>query len=74
MKLVKENINEKFRENSDPVDDLNIGRYKDKVQKLKEKLGDLWDENYELMLDNKDRSQAIETIEEIQHLVEIIFG
>jgi hypothetical protein len=72
MKRIRETLNEKFEKDSDPIDDMHIG-IKWKIKKLSEKLSDMWDENYEKMLDNKDRSQALETIETIQEFISEIF-
>jgi hypothetical protein len=74
MKKVRESLNEKFKSQSDPIEDMGIGTCQKNVEKLREKLGDMWDDNYEVMLSNVDRSQAIDTIEEISKLVDEIFG
>lgn len=72
-KLVKEQLNEKFEKQSDPIHDMGIGVCYKKVNDLREKLADMWDENYEKMLADEDRSQALDTIEQIRDFIDEIF-
>lgn len=49
MKIVKEHINEKFSENSDPIKDLELGELfilQNKLEKINEFLKKNWSENF----------------------------
>jgi hypothetical protein len=70
-------INEDFKEQSDPIEDMGIGTCRENVNKLQIKLSEMWDENYQVMLDEDgrdDRGQALNTIEDVQNLINEIFG
>jgi len=47
MKLVKEILNEKFEEDSDPIHDLGIGETQRKLKEFRDILSNMWDESYE---------------------------
>lgn len=64
MKLVKENLNEKFKEDSDPVEDLGIGILA-KTKEFDNFLDDLWHaEHYRS--DDDEQFSTMEIIEQIQ--------
>jgi hypothetical protein len=72
-KKIKEFLYEKFNENTDPIEDLNIGMVsitKKELEKLLEDLQDMWDKKYEEMFDNSiDRSSNLDLIEKFQDMI-----
>ena len=78
MKIVKEHINEKFTEDSDPIKDLGIGEYPRKIAEFREILHDMWDKNYSKVIEdeigNQDAWFKIEVIEDIQEELNKLFG
>lgn len=81
MKLIRENINEEFREKSDPITDMEIGSCQENIEKIKTKLQDMFDENYEIVAEYQDGSKTqveyawtrIDVIQQIQELVNKLF-
>jgi hypothetical protein len=71
-------INEKFEEKSDPVMDMGIGEYPVKIVKLREKLRDMFDENYSKVVDDEENNQEawikIDVIQDIQEELNKLFG
>ena len=78
MKIVKEHINEKFSEGSDPIRDMGIGEYPRKILELRQKLRDMFDKNYSKVVEDEDNNQEawikIEVVENIQEELNKIFG
>ena len=79
MKLVREHINEKFKEKSDPIEDMGIGEYPRKIAELRNKLRVMFDENYSKLgrpefNEDKDAWTKIDVIQEIQEELNILFG
>jgi Skp family chaperone for outer membrane proteins len=74
MKKVKETLNEKFEKDSDPIEDMGIGTCQKNVEKLREKLREMWDEYYEETLGDKDTWREMEVIEKINEVINELFG
>lgn len=73
MKLVRENIIfEKFKQESDPISDMNIG-IKYKIDKLMKKLGDMHDRYYEEQMTFDGAYVGLEAIEEIEDYIMELF-
>jgi hypothetical protein len=67
-------INEDFKEQSDPIEDMGIGTCQKNVMILREKLQDMWDEYYERTLDDEDVGAQLNLIERIQNIIDNMFG
>jgi len=68
MKLVKENINERFSEKTDPIKDMHIG-IKWEVEQLLEKIQEIWDEYYLKLVNDEKIGEELEVIERIQEMI-----
>lgn len=69
-------INEKFEEKSDPIEDLGIGQCAENVQKLRQELQNMWEENYEAVMEGDTANEAwikIDVIERVQETIEKLF-
>lgn len=74
MKKIKETLYEKFQEESDPIEDMNIGfaRQRKEIQKILDRLADMYDEAYETeALGNRhvERRDTMDVIDEISDML-----
>jgi len=72
-------INEKFKEKSDPIEDLDIGSCQKNIALLRDKLRDMFDENYSHVVEdeelvNEKYWEKIDVIQEIQETLNKLFG
>jgi len=76
--LINENLT-KFTEDSDPIEDMGIGVCQKNVEILRDKLKDMFDENYSKVIEDESDNnnqywEKIEVIQEIQELMDKLFG
>jgi len=73
-------INEKFKEKSDPIEDMGIGAYPKKIAQLRKELKRMFDENYEVVAEDIEDSASneawtrIDVIQEVQDMLTDLFG
>lgn len=71
-------VNEEFKEQSDPVEDLGIGEYPRKVQQLRKTIREMFDEEYEKVIDDDGHNdiawERIDVIQQIQEELDKLFG
>jgi len=63
-------INEKFKEESDPIKDLGIGECERNLKKLKNDITSLFDKYYEMAQENDNYWIAVDAIEEVMDLID----
>lgn len=77
-KFINEKLT-KFTEDSDPIEDMGIGSCQKNIAALRNKLRDMFDENYSRVVEddelvNDKYWEKIEVIQEIQETIDTLFG
>jgi hypothetical protein len=71
-------VNEEFKEKSDPIEDMGIGEYPLKIDKLRKSLRAMFDEEYEKVVEDEDHNdvawERIDVIQLVQEELDKLFG
>lgn len=71
-------VNEEFKEQTDPIEDMGIGEYPRKIADLRQILRNMFDENYSKVVETDDKDKdawiRIDVIQEIQEELDKLFG